>query len=457
MLQRELFTLNSESIKLLKLLYNHKKVSLKKLEKLKISIKLLYALVKKKFLKYEAEYYSLTIHGYDAIALNELKKKGLIRLGDRIGTGKEADIYIGRMKIKSESPVNIFEEKYDLNGNLNTFYENVTENEEELNKTLKELTSSPDSTDISDKETEIETEEVEKPIEISMSQETNVEFLSKDESCNNPTKKSTNEMSVVEREEKEKKKIDFEELCNNKEQEIEEVLFEDIKEEEESLEIKLGGYIRNSIDIESINKRHLEFTSLTKEKIENNRETLVLRSKKEKVIDVIVKFHRLGRTSFKAVKNKRDYKENNDWHAVCAKSAELEGKYMKKLNGLSVPKFYYQSYHLVIMEYLDGYTLLNDVEINNKEKVYNSLCYFLIDLYNIGLIHGDFNEFNILIGRNEEIKVIDFPQMISVDSSLAYEYLKRDYKCINEYFKRKYQFIIKSEEIEKILNDLKNK
>ncbi len=38
----------------------------------------------------------------------------------------------------------------------------------------------------------------------------------------------------------------------------------------------------------------------------------------------------------------------------------------------------------------------------------------IVRLARAGLIHGDFNEFNILIGRKDgEPVVIDFPQMVS--------------------------------------------
>jgi len=42
-----------------------------------------------------------------------------------------------------------------------------------------------------------------------------------------------------------------------------------------------------------------------------------------------------------------------------------------------------------------------------------------------GLIHGDFNEFNLLVKKDtEEIIVIDFPQMTSTDHPNADEYVE---------------------------------
>ncbi len=49
-----------------------------------------------------------------------------------------------------------------------------------------------------------------------------------------------------------------------------------------------------------------------------------------------------------------------------------------------------------------------------------------------GLIHCDFNEFNLLISAdgNDEVTLIDFPQMVSVSHANAKEYFERDVECI---------------------------
>lgn len=48
-----------------------------------------------------------------------------------------------------------------------------------------------------------------------------------------------------------------------------------------------------------------------------------------------------------------------------------------------------------------------------------------------GLVHCDFNEFNLLVGRSDEaITMIDFPQMVSVGHANAQELFDRDVECI---------------------------
>ena len=46
------------------------------------------------------------------------------------------------------------------------------------------------------------------------------------------------------------------------------------------------------------------------------------------------------------------------------------------------------------------------------------------------LVHGDFNEFNLMIAEDESITVIDFPQMTSTTHINAQYYFERDVKCI---------------------------
>lgn len=51
--------------------------------------------------------------------------------------------------------------------------------------------------------------------------------------------------------------------------------------------------------------------------------------------------------------------------------------------------------------------------IDNPDVVYNELMQLVVRLGNAGLIHGDLNEFNLLISDDGRITLIDFPQMVS--------------------------------------------
>jgi len=76
--------------------------------------------------------------------------------------------------------------------------------------------------------------------------------------------------------------------------------------------------------------------------------------------------------------------------------------------------------------------------------VYNDLMSIIVKLAEHGLIHGDFNEFNIMIDDNEKITIIDFPQMVSVDHENGDMYFDRDVNCIRIFFERRFGYVGKT-------------
>ena len=165
-----------------------------------------------------------------------------------------------------------------------------------------------------------------------------------------------------------------------------------------------------------------------------------------------IKLARLGRTSFRAVKNKRDYVKQQthyNWLYLSRLSAQNEYKNMKGLfsKGFSVPRPYGYNRHCIIMEYIPSYPLNRVEEIKDKDIVYHKLMDFILKLGNNGLVHGDFNEFNLLLSIKDinEIYVIDFPQMISIDHEEAENYFKRDVQCIKNFFKKKFNVLFDDE------------
>lgn len=45
--------------------------------------------------------------------------------------------------------------------------------------------------------------------------------------------------------------------------------------------------------------------------------------------------------------------------------------------------------------------------------LYSELMDLIVKLANHGLIHGDFNEFNVMMDDEDHATIIDFPQMVS--------------------------------------------
>lgn len=51
--------------------------------------------------------------------------------------------------------------------------------------------------------------------------------------------------------------------------------------------------------------------------------------------------------------------------------------------------------------------------MEDVETLYNDLMDLIVRFGNAGVIHGDFNEFNIMVTDEANPIIIDFPQMVS--------------------------------------------
>jgi len=160
---------------------------------------------------------------------------------------------------------------------------------------------------------------------------------------------------------------------------------------------------------------------------------------------VVIKFHRLGRVSFRTVKQNRDYllhRKSASWLYLSRLAALKEFAYMKVLydHGFPVPKPIDVNRHCIVMELVKGYPLCQVRVMGSPSKVYAQCMDQLVRLAKCGLIHCDYNEFNIMVNDDEEITIIDFPQMVSTSHINAKFYFDRDVECIKVFFKRKFGF-----------------
>ncbi|ELA42138.1 atypical/RIO/RIO2 protein kinase [Vittaforma corneae ATCC 50505] len=158
-----------------------------------------------------------------------------------------------------------------------------------------------------------------------------------------------------------------------------------------------------------------------------------------KGIDTAMKIHRLGRTSFNKIEE-RDLKNEENWFLANIESAKKEAMFLQEFSCTSVPKYYCSNRHVVVMEFLDEHNPLYKVTVTNPTDISNKMLKFLRKMWDMGYAHGDFNEFNVMVNETD-IKVIDFPQCISVDDPRAIIYLKRDVECVHKYFWKKNKFI----------------
>lgn len=158
--------------------------------------------------------------------------------------------------------------------------------------------------------------------------------------------------------------------------------------------------------------------------------------------EVVLKVHRLGRTSFNKIEN-RNLKNDDNWFLANKESARNEAEFLKLFSSAfpEIPKYFACNRHILVLEYLEHETLYNvKVEDEDAKSISESLFDFLKRFYDFGYVHGDFNEFNIMINEND-IKILDFPQCLPVTDERASSYLKRDVECIHKFFWKK-NFIV---------------
>ncbi|KAI0257553.1 RIO1-domain-containing protein [Lactifluus subvellereus] len=162
--------------------------------------------------------------------------------------------------------------------------------------------------------------------------------------------------------------------------------------------------------------------------------------------EMVLKLHRLGRVSFRAIKEKRDYmgkRKSASWMYMSRLAAQKEWAFLKVLHEhqFPVPRPIDQARHCILMEFIDAYPLRQIDQVPSPGNLYSQLMDLIVRFAHAGLIHGDFNEFNILIRRSDgKPIVIDFPQMVSTSHENAEWYFNRDVECIRTFFRRRFRY-----------------
>ena len=167
----------------------------------------------------------------------------------------------------------------------------------------------------------------------------------------------------------------------------------------------------------------------------------------------VLKIHRLGRISFRTVKANRDYLRNRQsasWMYMSRLAAIKEFEFMKALRreGFPVPEPLGQNRHTVVMSLIDAFPMRQISTVGEPAALYAELLSLIVRLAQYGLIHGDFNEFNILVeekvAKDDSVTliptIIDFPQMVSISHPNAEYYFDRDVACIKRFFDRRFGF-----------------
>lgn len=118
---------------------------------------------------------------------------------------------------------------------------------------------------------------------------------------------------------------------------------------------------------------------------------------------------------------------------------------------IRVPKPIAVKNNVLIMEFIgrEGVPapLIKDVEMKNPARIYKMILNDIRKLYREAkLVHGDLSEYNVMYWRGLPY-LIDFSQAVSLDHPLSHEFLKRDIRNINRFFKRLEVDILEDDEL----------
>lgn len=165
---------------------------------------------------------------------------------------------------------------------------------------------------------------------------------------------------------------------------------------------------------------------------------------------IAVKFHRLGRISFRQTRRRRGYTaEHAGWLYQSRLAAEKEFKALKLLFpcGVAVPEPISQNRHVIVMGIIEGAELTNWKRMPKPERVLKRILLNVRRAYlKAGIVHADLSEYNVIVKPNWQILIIDWPQYVTKDHPNAQQLLTRDVQNVLEYFRRKHKLSARLEE-----------
>jgi len=159
---------------------------------------------------------------------------------------------------------------------------------------------------------------------------------------------------------------------------------------------------------------------------------------------IAVKFHRLGRISFRQTVRKRSYttEPTARWLYQSRLAAEREFQALNLLfpQKVAVPEPLSQNRHVVVMGMIEGAELANWKKLSRPERILREILRNVRKAYlKAGVIHADLSEYNIILKPNKHILIIDWPQYVTRQHPNAEDLLKRDVQNVLLYFERKHR------------------
>lgn len=142
----------------------------------------------------------------------------------------------------------------------------------------------------------------------------------------------------------------------------------------------------------------------------------------------------------RAVKNK----SNKGIDFLSQSWTQREVEIMKKVydQGGNVPRIYAHKEDSILMDFIgegeEPAKRLIDTKLSEREYrvIFDEIVQNILIFLDLGFVHGDLNEFNILYSHGE-ISVIDFPQIVWLKNPSSYQIFLKDLESIQKFFNRK--------------------
>ena len=158
---------------------------------------------------------------------------------------------------------------------------------------------------------------------------------------------------------------------------------------------------------------------------------------------VAVKFHRLGRISFRQTRRKRGYiAERAGWLCQSRLAAEKEFQALKLVyqRGVAVPEPLSQNRHAIVMGIIEGGELAKWRKLDNPLRVLREIMRNVRKAYlKGGVVHADLSEYNIILKPDMHVLIIDWPQFVRAAHPNAQDFLVRDVRNVLDFFGRRHQ------------------
>jgi len=159
---------------------------------------------------------------------------------------------------------------------------------------------------------------------------------------------------------------------------------------------------------------------------------------------IALKFHRLGRISFRQTRRARGYvadRSHTSWIYQARMAATREFAAMKcaRRARVPVPKPIGQNRHLVAMEFFNGSELSRAIlphAADTLRRILRAQRRLFCDAH---IVHGDLSEYNVLVNESGRFAFIDWPQSLATNDPRADELLIRDVSNIVNFFVKRYR------------------